>query len=73
MVNGYISSLKLVISCTQNRELIPRGNLQKRGKTSSEISTFALSWNKLNGKGQILGISPILALTLSICWGFFTF
>ncbi len=66
MVNGYISSLKLVISCSQNHELVPRGNPQKRGKTTSEISTFALSWNKLNGKGQILGI-------LSICQGLFTF
>jgi hypothetical protein len=50
MVNGYISFLKLVISCSQNRELnfcknnesIPR----KWGKTGAEIPTFPLSWNK---------------------------
>jgi hypothetical protein len=57
MVNGYISFLKLVISCSQNRELIicknNEANPQKRGKTSAEIPTFALSWNKLNGKQQI--------------------
>jgi hypothetical protein len=57
MVNGYISFLKLVISCSQNSELIfcknNEANPQKGGKTSAEIPTFALSWNKLNGKQQI--------------------
>jgi hypothetical protein len=58
MVNGYISFLKLVISGSQNRELIfcknhDEANPQKRGKTSAEIPTFALSRNKLNGKQQI--------------------
>jgi hypothetical protein len=34
-------------------QLFSETNPQKRGKTSAEIPTFALSWKKLNGKQQI--------------------
>jgi hypothetical protein len=58
MVNGYISFLKLVISCSQNRELIfcknNEANPQKRGKTSAETANIcSFMRNKLNEKQQI--------------------